>query len=118
VRILFVCLGNTCRSPFAEALGRRLAVERGLDVEFASAGEFACEGDQCPEDAVDVAKDYGVDLSSYTARRLTSEQTAAVDKLVRLFDVSDPKDGGPAAYRRAYQQLHEKVEELLAEVGR
>jgi protein-tyrosine-phosphatase len=74
VKVLFVCAGNICRSPFAEGLARRLAAERGLDVEFASAGEIAFDGDRCPADAVAVAKEYGVDLSSHRARRLTTDE--------------------------------------------
>jgi protein-tyrosine-phosphatase len=111
VKVLFVCAGNICRSPFAEALARRIALERGLDVEFASAGEIALDGDRCPPDAVAVAKEYGVDLSSHRARRLTTDEA---DKVVPLFDVPDPLGRGPAAYRQAYEQLREKVEELLA----
>ena len=111
MKVLFVCAGNICRSPFAEGLARRLAAERGLDVEFASAGEIALDGDRCPPDAVAVAKEYGVDLSSHRARRLTTDK---FDKVVPLFDVSDPLGRGPAAYRETYARLREKVEELLA----
>jgi protein-tyrosine-phosphatase len=111
VKVLFVCAGNICRSPFAEGLARRLAAERGLDVEFASAGEIALDGDRCPPDAVAVAKEYGVDLSSHRARRLTTDKA---DKVVPLFDVPDPLGRGPAAYRQTYEQLREKVERLLA----
>jgi protein-tyrosine-phosphatase len=111
VKILFVCAGNICRSPFAEGLARQLAAERGLDVEFASAGEIALEGDRCPPDAVAVAKEFGVDLLPHRARRL---RTDIADKVVPLFDVPDPLGRGPAAYRETYEQLREKVEELLA----
>jgi protein-tyrosine-phosphatase len=111
VKVLFVCAGNICRSPFAEGLARRLAAERGLDVEFASAGEIALDGDRCPPDAVAVAKEYGVDLSSHRARRLTTDEA---DKVVPLFDVPDPLGRGPAAYRQTYERLREKVEGLLA----
>jgi protein-tyrosine-phosphatase len=111
MRILFVCRGNTCRSPFAEGLARRLAAERGLDVEFASAGEKARDGDPCPPDAVAVAAEYGVDLSAHRARRLNADKA---DKVVPLFDVPDPVGRGPAVYRQSYEQLRRKVEELLA----
>jgi protein-tyrosine-phosphatase len=111
VKVLFVCAGNICRSPFAEGLARRLAAERGLDVEFASAGEIALDGDRCPPDAVAVAKEYGVDLSSHRARRLTTDKA---DKVVPLFDVPDPLGRGPAAYRQTYELLREKIEGLLA----
>ena len=115
MKVLFVCAGNICRSPFAEGLARRLAAERGLDVEFASAGEIALDGDRCPGDAVVAAKEHGVDLSSHRARRLTVEHHA--DKVVPLFDVPDPLGRGPAAYRLTYRRLHQKVEGVLAEVG-
>ena len=115
MKVLFVCAGNICRSPFAEGLARRLAAERGLDVEFASAGEIALDGDRCPGDAVAAAEEHGVDLSSHRARRLTAEDKA--DKVVPLFDVPDPLGRGPAAYRLTYRRLHEKVEGVLAEVG-
>ena len=111
MKVLFVCAGNICRSPFAEGLARRLAAERGFDVEFASAGEIALDGDRCPPDAVAVAQEFGVDLSSHRARRLTTD---TVDKVVPLFDVPDPLGRGPAAYRQTYELLREKVEGLLA----
>jgi protein-tyrosine-phosphatase len=111
VKVLFVCAGNICRSPFAEGLARRLAAERGLDVEFASAGEIALDGDRCPPDAIAAAKEFGVDLSSHRARRLTTDEA---DEVVPLFDVPDPLGRGPAAYRETYERRRVKVEELLA----
>ena len=111
MKVLFVCAGNICRSPFAEGLARQLAAERGLDVEFASAGEIAFDGDRCQPDAVAVAKEYGVDLSSHRARRLTTD---TADKVVPLYDVPDPLGRGPAAYRQTYEQLRARIEELLA----
>ena len=117
MKVLFVCAGNICRSPFAEGLARRRAAERGLDVEFASAGEIAHEGDRCSGDALAAAKEHGVDLSPHRARRLTAEQQSAADKVVPLFDVPDPIGRGPDAYRLSYRRLREKVEEVLAEVG-
>ena len=117
MKVLFVCAGNICRSPFAEGLARRLAAERGVDVEFASAGEIALDGDRCPGDAVAAARAHGVDLSAHRAHRLTVAQSSAVDKVVPLLDVPDPLGRGPSAYRLTYRRLREKVEELLAEVG-
>jgi len=117
MKVLFVCAGNLCRSPFAEGLARRLATERGLDIEFESAGEIAYEGNSCPQDALDAAKRHGVDLAAHRARRLTPERRAAADEVVPLFDVSDPIGRGPDAYRETYARLHERVDELLDRWG-
>ena len=113
MKVLFVCAGNLCRSPFAEGLARRLAGERGLELEFESAGEIAYEGSRCPQDALDAAKSHGVDLSAHRARRLTPERRAEADEVVTLFDVPDPIGRGPRAYRETYERIDERVEELL-----
>jgi protein-tyrosine-phosphatase len=117
MKVLFVCAGNLCRSPFAEGLARLRADERGLDVEFASAGEIAYEGSQCPGDAVAAARRYGVDLTTHRARRLTREQEAAADEVVPLFDVPDPIGRGAGAYRETYARLDARIDELLDRWG-
>jgi len=117
MKVLFVCAGNLCRSPFAEGLARRLAAERGLDLEFDSAGEIAYEGSPCTPDALAAARLHGVDLSAHRARRLTPERRAAADEVVPLFDVPDPIGRGPGAYNEAYERLHELVDELLDRWG-
>ncbi|MBE7681685.1 low molecular weight protein arginine phosphatase [Paenibacillus sp. P13VS] len=56
--ILFVCTGNTCRSPMAEGLLRKLAAERGIQVEVRSAGVAAASGMPISRHAEAVLRDH------------------------------------------------------------
>lgn len=58
--ILFVCTGNTCRSPMAEGLMRKLAAERGIEVEVRSAGVAATTGMPISHHAEAVLRDHDV----------------------------------------------------------
>ncbi|KAA8998399.1 low molecular weight protein arginine phosphatase [Paenibacillus spiritus] len=60
LRILFVCTGNTCRSPMAEGLLRKLAAERNLDLEVRSAGVAAIDGNSMSRHAAAILRDEGV----------------------------------------------------------
>lgn len=81
MRILFVCTGNTCRSPLSEAIARKIAIERGLhDVEVASAGTSAWDGAPASDGALLVGMERGMDLSSHRAQTLNRD-------LVRDFDL-------------------------------
>jgi protein-tyrosine phosphatase len=71
-RVLFVCTGNTCRSPLAVgALKHELGAE-GARVDVSSAGTGAWEGEPATESSVQVAARDGVDLSAHRSRRATT----------------------------------------------
>lgn len=76
MKILFVCTGNTCRSPMAEGIFRKMLEERGLEERFfcQSAGLSAVEGEPAAKNAVLACREIGVDISQHQARRLTGEE--------------------------------------------
>ena len=85
MNILFVCTGNTCRSPMAEGITRALAAEQHKDVTTVSAGLFAAYGAKPTEQAV-VAVRSIADISDHESRPLTMELVNAADliKMVML----------------------------------
>jgi protein-tyrosine phosphatase len=79
VRVLFVCTGNTCRSPMAAAA---LVDELGPDaarIEVLSAGISAWEGQPASEGTREVALRDGIDLSAHRARRATAQHVRDAD---------------------------------------
>lgn len=83
MNILFVCTGNTCRSPMAEGLFRKMAEEKGVDgVTCSSAGLFAMTGDEVTPNSVKACERFGVDISAHRARRITGYILDETDKFV------------------------------------
>ena len=82
MNILFVCTGNTCRSPMAAGLMNKIAIEEDLDVRIESAGLFAAEGSPASDEAIEAMKKYDVDFSDHRAKQITPELIEKCD--VRL----------------------------------
>ncbi len=72
MKLVFVCTGNTCRSPLAEGLMQKKLKEKGLDgIEVTSAGLAAFPGDEVSVNSVNAAKKYGADISAHRARQIS-----------------------------------------------
>ena len=85
VSVLFVCLGNICRSPLAEAAFRREAERLGLDVEIDSAGTGEWHVGRPPDRrAIDVAERNGADITGLRARLVSPDDFRRFDHIVAL----------------------------------
>jgi protein-tyrosine phosphatase len=87
-RVLVVCHGNICRSPFAGLILRRLLTPQGIRVE--SAG-FIGPGRPAPPEAIEAAGARGVDLGEHRSRVLTPDIVEAAD-LVVVMDANQARE--------------------------
>lgn len=83
-RLLFVCTGNTCRSPMAEAIARAEAERRELDVEVRSAGTMGAAGHPASAIAAVVARERGLDLGGHRSSPLDPEDVAWADLILGM----------------------------------
>ena len=146
MRILFVCLGNICRSPTAEGVMRRLVRDEGLEdrIEIDSAGTGGWHVGAPPDErATEAAACRGIELSG-SARRFDPRDFDRFDLIVamdaenrrdllavapdddarrkvRMFragdgDVPDPYYGGEDGFERVLDMVEEAARELLDEI--
>ena len=86
-RLLFVCLGNICRSPMAEGVFRRIAEEEGVlhlfEIDSAGLGDW--HRGQAPDTrAQAAARNRGIDISGQSARQVTRADYARFDLLLAM----------------------------------
>ena len=102
ISVLFVCMGNICRSPMAEGVFRRRVEEAGLGerIHIDSAGTHAYHVGEPPDPrAQETAARRDIDLSAQRARRVTREDLALFDfvlamdrdNLSILHDIAEPE---------------------------
>ncbi len=87
IRVLFVCLGNICRSPTAHGVLRDLVTQRGLEarVEVDSCGTSAYHnGDGADPNMVRAAREQGIDLSDLVSRQLVDSDYRRFDLIVAM----------------------------------
>ena len=83
MNILFVCTGNTCRSPMAEGITRALAAEQHKDVNVVSAGLFAAYGAKPTEEAV-VAVRSIADISDHESETINYGARQCSDLIIGM----------------------------------
>jgi protein-tyrosine-phosphatase len=143
MNLLFVCSGNTCRSPLAEALARKIAERRGIeDLNVSSAGTNAWDNVPATDEALLVGMERDLDLTGHRSRKLTPAIVSEADLIfvmtpghleqvkqmggrgkVHVIDeyasgasnqgISDPFGGDLEAYRDTADRLEQELEKLF-----
>jgi protein-tyrosine phosphatase len=126
--ILFVCLGNTCRSPMAAALANQMP---GVTAE--SAGVIDASGYPAAPDACALLAGRGIDLGAHRSRSISTLDLAAFDAIVALepsvaahietaygdglqlvtWDIADPAGRGQVAYEQALDSIESELNKMM-----
>ena len=144
MNVLFVCTGNTCRSPMAAALLNKMALEKGLELSIESAGVLAVEGENASSEAIVAMSEYGIDLMGHHAQNVTQELIEKSDLILTMtqahkmlflevapekvytlgefagldYDIEDPFGGDVEDYRRTAKQIEDALEKVLDRLQR
>jgi len=77
--LLFICTGNTCRSPMAEGIAKQML--KGKEVTIFSAGTKDTAGARASFNAIRALAQRGIDLSNHRSRHVTSAMLASADNI-------------------------------------
>ncbi len=84
MKILFVCHGNTCRSPMAELLAKEHFQQKGTGHQVLSAGLQGEEGERASKGAISVMKELGLDLQRHRTRRVSRDLVEGADLVLTM----------------------------------
>ena len=82
--ILFICTGNTCRSPMASAIFNKICEDKGLDMYASSAGVATVDGLVANKKAIDTMASIGLDISAHKTRFLPNLKLDKYDLFVTM----------------------------------
>lgn len=136
--VLFVCTGNTCRSPMAKALFERMLKQKNIEgVVCDSAGLSAFDGEAASENSIEAMADIGIDISVHRSKTVTRDLLSETELIVCLSDghynvlknfvddsklkvlgsgISDPYGMNYAQYVRTRDEIESALRTLLEEL--
>ena len=82
--VLFICTGNTCRSPMAEAIFNKLCTDKNIDMHAHSAGVATVDGLPAAKNAIEIMAQNGIDISTHKARFLPNVRLSDYDVFVTM----------------------------------
>lgn len=110
MNVLFICLGNICRSPMAEGILKKLYKEKNLEGIIESAGFESFHINEPPDDrAISVARAHQIDISGHKARLFTANDFDRFDHIY-VMDTQNMRDVRDASDN---EEDMEKVDYLL-----
>jgi protein-tyrosine-phosphatase len=84
-KILIVCTGNTCRSPMAEGIAKKIASEKGIsNFHISSAGIGTADGYPATDYAIEAAKHWDIDIQNHRSTALTTRQAMESDLILAM----------------------------------
>lgn len=142
MKVVFVCYGNTCRSPMAEAIFKSLV----SDIEVLSAGIGALEGDKAADNAIEICRLNNLDLSGHKAKNFRNLKIESDDLILTLtegirdtlkdsypymeiytikeyagekgyLDIKDPIGGDLLIYEMCFNEIKEYLEKIVETHG-
>ena len=136
-KIMFICSGNTCRSPLAEGLFKKYLNDNNInDIEVGSAGVGVFPGDEVSINSILVAGSRGIDISSHRARNINPEHIMTTDLFFCMSDshkqvllrhcdeskivvlnVADPYGRPLEVYEECAKQLESKFPEIIEKIN-
>lgn len=139
--VLFVCTGNTCRSPMAQGICEKIADDKGLPIKCESAGLSTVSGYPVSENAVTVCKELGIDISRYRTKNVRELDLSEYDSIITMSPrhkhalialganpykiwllgaenggISDPYGGDENTYRACRDEIYDSINDSIKEL--